>query len=472
MKQGTKSTKLWMRIICALWVYFLGISGVSGEEDLQVRLQKIEKRLKQLEEREARQAPQKSEEAAKEIQELRRQVDILATEVEKIRSGEAELELTEEKIKTLGLGPSAASIYRKKQGVSLAGYGEVLFQSFADENESGNKVDKKSQLDFLRAILYTGYRFSDRFVFNSEIEFEHATTGEGEEEKGEVSLEFAYLEYAASELLSLRGGLVLLPMGLINEFHEPNVFLGARRPETETRIIPTTWRENGVGIVGSAGMFSYRAYLVNGLNASGFSSSGLREGRQGGSKALAEDLAFVGRLDITPTPGFFFGGSLYRGGSGQGQFTVNGKDLDVDTTIGEVHVQLQIRGLDFRGLYARAKVDEVAELNEALGLMGNASVGETLQGGYLQVGYNLLLLTRYNDGTKGFTPYFRFEKLNPQNEVPAGFEKDPSKDQTLYTLGVEFRPIYNVVIKTDYQWIRNEAENGVNQFNIALGYSF
>jgi cell division protein FtsB len=469
MKQGTKQ---WIGMICALWVYFLGISAVSGQEDLQIRLQELEKRLKQLEEKEARQAPEKTGEAAKEIQELRRQVDVLATELEKLRSGEVELELTEEKTKSLGLGPSAASIYRKKQGVSLAGYGELLFQDFADEDESGNEVNREPRLDFLRAILYTGYRFSDRFVFNSEIEFEHATTGEGDEEKGEVSLEFAYVEYAASNYLSLRGGLVLLPVGLINEFHEPNVFLGARRPETETRIIPTTWRENGVGIVGSAGMFSYRAYLINGLNASGFSSSGLREGRQGGSEALAEDLAFVGRLDITPTPGLFFGGSLYRGGSGQGQFTVNGKDLDVNTTLGEVHVQLQMRGLDFRGLYARALIDEVVELNEALGLTGNESIGKTLQGGYLQVGYNLLQLTRYKDGTRGFTPYFRFEKLNTQDEVPAGFEKDPSKDQTFYTLGVEFRPIYNIVIKTDYQWIRNEAESGVDQFNIALGYSF
>jgi hypothetical protein len=131
-----------------------------------------------------------------------------------------------------------------------------------------------------------------------------------------------------------------------------------------------------------------------------------------------------------------------------------------------------MRGLDFRGLYARALIDEVVELNEALGLTGNESIGKTLQGGYLQVGYNLLQLTRYKDGTRGFTPYFRFEKLNTQDEVPAGFEKDPSKDQTFYTLGVEFRPIYNIVIKTDYQWIRNEAESGVDQFNIALGYSF
>jgi len=451
---------------------FLMAPPSQAADPVDAKLQEFEKRLKQLEDKEAAAAPGKSPEGAGEIQELRRQLDVLAAEVEKLRSGEAELEVTPERARELGLGPSAASIYRKPRGVSIAGYGEMLYQVFGDEDERGNEVDTASRLDFLRAILYTGFRFTDQFVFNSEIEFEHATTGEGAEEKGEVSVEFAYLEYNASKYLNLRGGLLLLPMGLINEFHEPTVFLGARRPETENRIIPTTWRENGAGIVGSAGMFNYRVYIVNGLNASGFSSSGLRDGRQQGSEALAEDLAFVGRLDITPTPGVLLGGSIFTGGADQGQLLIGGEDLEVSTTIGEVHAQLQVRGLDFRALYARATVDNAAELNAALGLTGAESVGEALQGFYLQAGYNLLLLTRYKDGNRGLTPYFRFEKLNAQDEVPAGFAADPSRDQTLFTLGVELRPIYNIVIKTDYQWITNEAESGVNQFNIALGYSF
>lgn len=463
--------KRWIVIVWVLLLCLL-IVPLGRAEDRTTQLQELEKRLKQLEEKLATQVPTKIPEDSQDIQELRRQVDVLASEIESLRSGEAELEITPEKAKILGLGPAAAAIYKKKQGVSIAGYGEALYQNFADEAENGEEVDKASRLDFLRAIFYTGYRFTDNFVFNSEIEFEHATTGEGAEEKGEVSVEFAYIEYTANAYLNIRGGLLLLPMGLINEFHEPNVFLGARRPETEARIIPTTWRENGFGVVGSAGMFNYRAYALNGLNAGGFSSDGLRDGRQGGSEAFAEDLAFVGRLDITPTPGFFFGGSIYAGGADQGELTIDEKDIDVNTTIGEVHAQLQLRGLDLRGLYARASVSQVTELNQALELTGNKSVGETLQGFYVQAGYNLLQLTRYNDGTKRLTPYFRFEKLNTQEEVPSGFEADPSKDRSFYTFGVEFRPIYNIVIKTDYQWITNEADTGVNQFNISLGYSF
>src|SRR4030095_768336 len=110
--------------------------------------------------------------------------------------------------------------------------------------------------------------------FNSEIEYEHATTGEGDEEKGEVSVEFAYLDYLIRPEVNVRAGLVLIPVGFINELHEPPVFLGARRPEVEDRIIPTTWRELGAGVFGDAGPITYRAYVVNGLDSSGIEAGG------------------------------------------------------------------------------------------------------------------------------------------------------------------------------------------------------
>src|SRR5690606_5504586 len=117
-----------------------------------------------------------------------------------------------------------------------------------------------------------------------EIEFEHASTGQG----GEVSVEFAYLDYLATPHLGVRAGMVLVPMGFVNELHEPTTFLGTTRPLTESTIIPTTWRENGAGVFGDIGDFSYRAYVINGLDAvgggssraGGFSAAGLRGGRQ------------------------------------------------------------------------------------------------------------------------------------------------------------------------------------------------
>jgi len=455
-----------------IWlIIFGGNTNLTGQEsDPATRVNELEERLRKLEEAQKIESdttasPETESSRSGEIDALQRQIEVLSSELEKLRSGEQEIEISAEKAASMGLSSSAASVYRKNQGVSIAGYGEMLYENFDAETESGAKSGKNSQLDFLRAILYAGYRFNDKFIFNSEIEFEHANTGRS----GSVAVEFAYLDYMASEHLTVRGGLLLIPMGLINELHEPTAFLGARRTETERHIIPSTWREGGLGIVGSAGALSYRIYLVNGLDASGFGASGIRGGRQSGSKAKASDIAFVGRLDFTPTPGFFFGGSLYSGNSGQGQFVQNGRSLGVQTTIGEIHAQVQMRGVDFRALYARASIDDVAALNGLLGFTGGKSLGEILHGGYIQLGYNLL--SRKN-GEMRVTPYYRFEKLNTQESVPQGFIADAAQDRKFHTCGVEFRPITSITIKGDYQWVRNQVGSGLNQFNINLGYSF
>ena len=100
-----------------------------------------------------------------------------------------------------------------------------------------------------------------------------------------------------SESLNFRAGLLLVPMGLINEMHEPTTFLAGSRPVTEQRILPSTWRENGIGLHGSVGKLEYSAYTITSLNGEKFSSKGVRSGRQKGNKAAADDMAFVGRLD-------------------------------------------------------------------------------------------------------------------------------------------------------------------------------
>lgn len=396
------------------------------------------------------------------VDELRRRVEVLAAEVEKLRSGEPEQrELNDERRRALGLAPSAAATYRRAtQGVSLAGYGEMLLENFANSNEDGAAGAPTTRLDFLRAILYAGYRFNDKFVFNSEIEIEHSN---------EIGVEFAYIDYLANDNLTLRGGLLLLPLGLVNEFHEPTVFLGAKRPETEQRILPSTWRENGAGVLGTFGMVNFRAYAVNGMNGAAFRANGLRGGRQKGGQARAANVAFAGRLDVTPVPGIFAGVGLYTGGSGQEQVVLDGERLDVGTTITEVHGQAQLRGVDIRALFARASIDRAGDVSRALKLAANGSVAETMQGGYVQVGYNVL--SQLNTPL-ALTPYVRYEQVDTQHRVPAGFTRALAFDGDFKTLGVEFKPIPNVVIKTDYQWVTNAASTGRNQFNMNLGYAF
>jgi hypothetical protein len=135
----------------------------------------------------------------------------------------------------------------------------------------------------------------------------------------------------------------------------------------------------------------------------------------------------------------------------------------------EGHAQYRARGLDLRALYAAATLDDVAELNAVRGLSGASSIGEELTGWYVQAGYDVL---RLSDTAHELTPYVRYEALNTQAAVPAGFAANPANERTVLVLGGQWKPIMNVVVKADYQIHRNEAETGLNQFNVALGYLF
>ena len=390
------------------------------------------------------------------VAELERRIDVLAEELDRLRSGEEGERLDVDDARRLGLAPSAAAAYAIDRGVSIAGYGEMLLENYADSS------GKTTQFDYLRAILYAGYRFNDKFLFNSEIEVEHAK---------EIFVEFAYVDYQATDNFGLRGGMLLVPMGLVNEFHEPTVFMGAERPVTENRIIPSTWRENGGGFYGAFEQVSFRAYVLNGFNGSAFSSGGLRGGRQKGGKAKSTSIAFTGRLDITPTPGVFFGASFYTGDSGQGEIVVDGTEYGIGTSIFDLHGQAQVRGFDLRALMARASLSDAAMLNRALGKSGSSGVGSGLAGQYIQIGYDLLSQVPAA-GEVGLTPYVRYETVDTQAEMPAGFERSLSTDNTYLTFGIELKPTPGVVLKIDHAWVSNDADSGVDQFNINLGYAF
>lgn len=397
------------------------------------------------------------------LERMARQIEILAQEMEDFRMGEsAAVEATTSEY---GLGPGASKVYRTERGVSVGGYGEWLGTFYDGTNQMGDPSGKTDTMDDLRAVIYLGYKFSDQWLLNTEIEFEHASTSKS----GEASVEFAYLDYLWRDSLGIRAGLILVPMGFINEMHEPTTFLGTNRPETERRIIPSTWRENGAGIFGSLGTVSYRTYVLNGLDASGFSASGLRGGRQKGSKAKAEDLAWTGRVDWDPAPGLTLGLSVWIGNSGQDLRSENGQSIDVDTALWEVHLDWRWRGLEVRGLWAEARLDNVEELNLTLGYEGDDSVGDRLRGGYLQVGWDLFA---GRQGQQALIPFLRWEDLNTQAGVPAGWSVDPATEAEIVTLGVSYKPLEQIVVKADWQQVKNGASTGVDRFSLGLGYVF
>jgi hypothetical protein len=358
-----------------------------------------------------------------------------------------------------GLPFGASKVYRVQRGVSIGGYGEIVYENVAGEREDGLPSGATDEFDALRGILYVGYKFNDKVLFNSEIEIEHAT---------EAFLEFAYVDYQATDNLGIRGGLLLAPMGLVNELHEPTYFLGTKRSITESRIIPTTWRENGVGIFGDTGPLEWRAYIMNSFDGSGFSGSGLRGGRQKGGEALAEDFGVAGRVDFVGRPGLRLGASAFFGETAQNQ-VLDGEQVGGGVVIWDLHADYRVQGWVIRGLVAGAHVSDVGELNELNGLTGSNGIGSEMLGWYGEVGYDIL---RSVDTTHELTPYLRYERANTQREVATGFTANPANDVTAFSAGLAWKPVPQVVWKLDWSDVSNQANTGVDQVNLQIGWLF
>lgn len=411
----------------------------SPTADLERRLRELEAKVSQLQ-----QTP--------DVTELQREIEILTKEVESLKTGQTKAVAAD--VSSYGFGAAASKVYRADQGVSFGGYGEFAYQNV-------NAAGTPATADALRAVLYTGYKFSPRVLLNTELEVEHASTERG----GAVSLEFGYLDFLARPEVNVRAGLVLLPVGLINEQHEPTAFYGARRPEVEQVIIPATWADLGAGVFGDVGPVSYRTYFVTGLDAEGFDAEeGIREGRQGGGEALAESWAWVGRADWHPFEGTMFGGSLYSGNSG------HGRGFAGRVTLGEVHADSKFRGVSLRALVARGRVGDAAAVNEAAGHSGDEGIGRTFGGWYAEGAYDLAAKLPMRE--MSLAPYVRYERLDTQRSVPLGFTRNPANDQKIFTVGLAFKPISQTVIKIDWQNVENRAKSGADRFNVAVGYIF
>ena len=407
----------------------------------------------------AQKAPAPKTPTDQRVADLERRLDALSRELESQRAGAAMPAAPTEG--RFGLAPSASKVYGAPAGLSIGGYGELLYQGKASTLQDGTHVGSAKSADALRMVLYTGYKFSDRIVFNAEIEFEHGGFSDAYPE-GEAIAEFYYLDFLLTKAVNLRAGQMLVPMGFINEIHEPPTFLGARRPLVETVLIPSTWHENGVGLHGDLpGHLSYRVYLMNGLEGARFSAEGIREGRQGGNKANAQSLAWTGRLDWVPTPGVLLGGSFYTGNSNQ-----TGVGPALPTTLWEAHGEYRAGGWQARGLYTRMTNGAEGVASLAPGDPAR-EVGTRQWGGYLELGYDLL-----GGSKQALIPYARWERLNAQQAVVAGVVATGEQDQTLVTAGVAYKPIPQIAVKADWTRSENRALTGRDQFSLALGYTF
>lgn len=404
------------------------------------------------------------------VKQLERKTDVLSQEVEKLRTNLTIPDEVQYK-SAYGLGPAASKVYQVGKGLSIGGYGEANYQVRVDDQggRTNGKLNNPDNADLERLVIYAGYKFTDSILFNSEIEFEHASVAGSGNGNGDVSVEFAALDFFIDPMANVRAGMVLMPMGFVNQIHEPPFYFGNNRPEVERQIIPSTWREIGVGLFGEIlPNLTYTTYVVNGMDAADFSSSGIRSGRQQGAQASAEDLAFVGRMDYAPPvlPGVSVGGSAYVGNSGQNQ-EFAGQKVNALTQLYEAHVQWKYRGLEFRTLGSWGHIDDAGVLSKAK----KQTIGSDNYGWYTEAGYDVLPWF-LPETTQYLAPFFRYEHLDTIASAPDGYEDDQTKDREIYQVGLQYKPIPNVVIKADYRNFKAKKGTMPDDFNLGFGFIF
>ena len=349
------------------------------------------------------------------------------------------------------------------ESTSVGGYGEVHYTNATGPNTPGI-------VNIRRFVLYLAHTFSEKLAVRSELELEDAKI-EGGEAGGEVALEQLYLDYLISPAFSMRAGLVLPPVGIVNEIHEPPTFNGVDRPTFDQVVIPTTWREIGVGAVGaipgSAGL-SYRLYLMNGLKAAGFTAaSGIRGGRQEGKEASFANPSVTGRLEWA-RPGLRLGGSFWYGGSANQDSLLGTGAFDNAVALVSADARYDVGPFMFRGVVAHISVADA----DAIDAVYATQVGSRIAGGYIEAAYNVLSALAPASAQR-LNAFLRYENFDTQAGVPAGVVKDETLARRITTFGLSYKPIYNVVLKGDYQLQRNKAGVGEGELlALGVGYQF
>lgn len=349
--------------------------------------------------------------------------------------------------------------------VHFGGYGEI----------HGNFVENgNSTFDIHRLVLYIGYDFADWIKLTSELEIEHAYVKDGA--GGYMMIEQLYLDFLFGDAFNVRAGRVLAPLGIVNQVHEPTLFLGVERPNVEKYIIPSTWSLDGIGIFGAPlSWLSYEAYVVGGLDGSKFSADeGIRDGRIKERSGL-NDPAITGRLDFRPFVNadlpadqqLRVGVSGYYGGTNNKN--KGGKNgVDNDFTLLSADFEYDISRVRLRGVVAHGRNSDAEDLP-------GANVGSEIFGWYLEGGVSVMP-EAWKEGrlvNADIIPFVRYEEYNTQHDVPAGSSAQGANDRQEITIGVNLPLTRQFVVKADYQFLDNEAlAKRENQFNLGMGWVF
>lgn len=343
-----------------------------------------------------------------------------------------------EKIASQG-GTGNTSLAQWAEKTKLGGYGEMHYNSL---DGKGGALSK-DEIDLHRFVLFFGHEFNSRTRFFSELEVEHSIAGEGK--KGEIELEQAYVEFDLNENHRAKAGLFMIPVGIINETHEPPVFYGVERNPVEKDIIPATWWAGGAALSGRfSDGFGYDFAIHEGLATTAANAYKPRDGRQKTSEARAKNLAATARLKWTAIPGVELGGTVQH----QSDITQS-----VDATAGSANLY-ELHGIVNKGAFG------LKALYAQWNLEGNGpkAIGADKQKGwYVEPSFKLSeqwgLFARYNLWD------------NKAGDAVASKKKQ-------IDVGMNYWPHPDVVLKADYQRQDNDDGKNLNGFNLGVGYQF
>jgi len=441
--------------------------------------QSTEERIRELEEqiRTLQQEVQKLKEEQRKTEDIKQDTEVIKEELRKLR---LEIAIPQLKIKTYsGLGPAASKAMFNPRGVSIGGYGELTFR----HNSVNARGGAKSIADVQRLILYFGYAFDEKLKFNSELELEHASTsGTHGTGGGYFKAELAFLDYSFRPEFGIRGGLLLMPVGIINEIHEPPTFPSAERPFFERRIMLSTWEEMGFGIYGTVNNLDYRFYITNALMVKGGGSYNplepLKTIRQRGARAVADRIGFTGRVDYTLPYNLKVGFSLWtgdvvsKGGSDSMLNLRRGSKLGSMTMISP-HLWWQYGGWDVRFVGAYVNINNARKITQDL--QGTSTTTNPIpseqKGFYLQVAYDVFRLLKIDN--QELYLFGIYEDYDAHSEVPQGYAKPPGHKLKVYNMGFSYKPHPLVAIKADHARLNYRPnKKDENEYRLTLGFMF
>ena len=369
----------------------------------------------------------------------------------------------------LSVGPAAAAqtpqpsepqpAAKKSSTGPLSGYMDFHVNKITGED---------TVIDFHRFVLLFTHSFTPRIRFVGELELEHAFV-EGAEPSGELELEQAYLDFLISRRFNIRAGMLLMPVGIINERHEPPVFNGVERPLVDTVIVPTTWFETGAGVHGEfSGGWRYRAYVTAPLNALEFSADeGIRGGRQKGSQARAPSASVTGRVEYLGVPDLTIGASFWNG-----RGHAFGTLLETGVRVLEADARFQRDRLELRGQIARVAILNASELNDTVLVESGVdpNIAERLLGVYGEAAYRVWA----KGSPRDLVAFVRYEFADTQHRMPAGWLPLEEFQRNQWVFGATYFPDPDVAVKVDYVWLRNKSSfiKGPSSFNVGLGWWF